>query len=57
MPTPSIEAARAEQLQCAAYLIENGWHAGAALGLHDWYAEEFLLEQDEFRKQKAASHG
>jgi len=38
---------RAEQLRCAAQYADPG----ARLGLHDWFAEEFLLEE-EMRKTK-----
>lgn len=39
--------ARAEQLRCAAQFADPG----ARLGLHDWFAEEFLMEE-EMRKTK-----
>ena len=40
----TVAHARAEQLRCAAE-IEKGniQPGGAALGLHDWFAEEFLM--------------
>lgn len=38
---------RAEQLRCAAQYADPG----ARLGLHDWFAEEFLLEEG-MRKTK-----
>jgi hypothetical protein len=38
---------RAEQLRCVAQYADPG----ARLGLHDWFAEEFLLEE-EMRKTK-----
>ena len=38
---------RAEQLRCAEQFADPG----ARLGLHDWFAEEFLLE-DEMRKTR-----
>jgi len=38
---------RAEQLRCAAQYADPG----ARLGLHDWFAEEFLMEE-EMRKTK-----
>lgn len=38
---------RAEQLRCA----EQYADPGARLGMHDWFAEEFLLEE-EMRKTK-----
>lgn len=44
MPSPTIEFARAQQLECADYLIEHGHDAGAALGLFDWFTEELLIE-------------
>jgi hypothetical protein len=37
----TIEFCRAEQVRCA----ENIDCPGARLGLHDWFAEEFLMEQ------------
>jgi len=43
----TIIYARAEQLRCAAQYADPG----ARLGLHDWFAEEFLLEE-EMRKAK-----
>lgn len=33
---------RAEQLRCAAQYADPG----ARLGLHDWFAEEFLMEEE-----------
>lgn len=39
--------ARAEQLRCAAQFADPG----ARLGLHDWFAEEYLMEE-EMRKTK-----
>lgn len=38
---------RAEQLRCAAQFADPG----ARLGLHDWFAEEYLMEE-EMRKTK-----
>jgi hypothetical protein len=43
----TIEFCRAEQVRCA----ENYECPGARLGLHDWFAEEFLMEE-EMRKTK-----
>ncbi len=43
----TIAHARAEQLRCAAQFADPG----ARLGLHDWFAEEFLMEE-EMRKTK-----
>ena len=39
---PTIEFCRSEQLRCAAEYHD----AGARLGLHDWFAEEYLMEQE-----------
>ena len=36
----TIEFCRSEQLRCAAEFHD----AGARLGLHDWFAEEFLMD-------------
>lgn len=44
----TIAHARAEQLRCAAQYADPG----ARLGLHDWFAEEFLMEE-EMRKTKS----
>ncbi len=46
MKSPTIEHARAEQLACAAYIETNGWDEGAALGMSDYFAEEFIMEQE-----------
>jgi len=37
----------AEQIKCRDYLLQNGHHRGAELGLADWVGEEvfFLLEK------------
>ena len=43
----TIAYARAEQLRCAAQFADPG----ARLGLHDWFAEEFLMEEN-MRKTK-----
>lgn len=43
----TIAYARAEQLRCAAQYADPG----ARLGMHDWFAEEFLMEED-MRKTK-----
>jgi len=42
-----LRHARAQQLRCAEQFADPG----ARLGLHDWFAEEFLLEE-EMRKTK-----
>lgn len=43
----TIDHARQQQLECAAYVISGGPdQRGALLGLHDWFAEEFLMEQE-----------
>lgn len=42
-----LNYARAEQLRCAAQFADPG----ARLGLHDWFAEEYLMEE-EMRKTK-----
>ena len=44
----TIDFCRAEQLRCAAQYADPG----ARLGLHDWFAEEFLLEEERMRKTK-----
>jgi len=36
----TIEFCRSEQLRCA----EQFHDAGARLGLHDWFAEEYLMD-------------
>jgi hypothetical protein len=51
---PTIDFARAEQLRCAALYPDPG----ATLGVHDWFAEEILMEMEkhnykEFLKTKA----
>jgi len=38
----TIEFCRSEQLRCAGEFHD----AGARLGLHDWFCEEFLMEQE-----------
>ena len=44
---PSIDHARAQQLACAEYIICGGPdQRGAALGLFDWFAEEFILTHE-----------
>ena len=45
--TDVLARTRAEQLRCAEQFADPG----ARLGLHDWFAEEFLLE-DEMRKAR-----
>lgn len=42
-----MQRAIAEQKICADYLLEHGHHAGAALGLADWTAEEVFLILEE----------
>ncbi len=44
----TIAYARAEQLRCAAQYADPG----ARLGMHDWFAEEFLLEEERMRRTK-----
>lgn len=44
---PSIDHARSQQLACADYIIDGGPdQRGAALGLFDWFAEEFILTHE-----------
>jgi hypothetical protein len=44
---PTIAHARAEQLRAAAEIERNGWdERGAVLGMADYFAEEFLMEQE-----------
>lgn len=43
-----LTSIRAEQLRCAA----NYEDAGARLGMFDWFAEEFLIEEERMRKTK-----
>ena len=43
-----LRHARAEQLRCAEQFADPG----ARLGLHDWFAEEFLLEEERMRKAR-----
>lgn len=45
--TDVLTRIRAEQLRCAAQFADPG----ARLGLYDWFAEEFLMEE-EMRKTK-----
>lgn len=41
-----IDALRAQQLECARYIIDGGPdQRGARLGLFDAFAEEFLMEE------------
>ena len=43
----SIESLRAQQLQCAQYIIDGGPdQRGAILGLFDAFAEEFILTEE-----------
>lgn len=44
----TIAHARAEQLRCA----EQYADPGARLGMHDWFAEEYLIEDERMRKTK-----
>jgi len=48
---PSIQHARAMQVECAKKL-QDGWDTFTALGLHDWFAEEFLIEQENALQSK-----
>lgn len=43
------DSARENQLRCAAELLnpDQPDERGAALGLFDWFAEEFLIEYDQ----------
>lgn len=44
---PSIERLRAQQLECARYIIDGGPdQRGARLGLFDAFAEEFILTEE-----------
>lgn len=44
---PSIEYLRAQQLECARYIIDGGPdQRGARLGMFDAFAEEFLMEEE-----------
>lgn len=45
MGAVTIAFARAEQLRCAA----NYEDAGARLGMNDWFAEEYLMEQEDYK--------
>lgn len=43
----SIESLRAQQLECAQYIIDGGPdQRGATLGLFDAFAEEFILTEE-----------
>ena len=44
-----ITHAREQQVRCAAEILnpDQPDQRGAALGLFDWFAEEFLLEYDQ----------
>lgn len=43
----SIEFLRAQQLECAQYIIDGGLdQRGAILGLFDAFAEEFILTEE-----------
>jgi len=45
---PTIDHARQQQRICADYILNEGPDIrGATLGMHDWFAEEFLMEQEE----------
>lgn len=47
MLEPTIEFCRAEQLRCADEIERGGWdESQAALGMGDWFAEEFLMVQE-----------
>lgn len=41
----AIELCRLEQLRCAEEIPAHPDQRGVRLGLHDWFAEEFLIEQ------------
>ena len=42
-----LDALRAQQLECARYIIDGGPdQRGAWLGLFDAFAEEFLMEEE-----------
>lgn len=42
-----LDALRAQQLECARYIIDGGPdQRGATLGLFDWFAEEFILTHE-----------
>jgi hypothetical protein len=44
--TAAIAYCRAQQLRAAGEIVEFGWNErGAVLGMADYFAEEFLLEQ------------
>jgi hypothetical protein len=43
----TITHCREQQRECAEYIISGGPdQRGATLGLFDWFAEEFLMEQE-----------
>jgi hypothetical protein len=43
----TIDYTRQQQRECAAYIINDGPdQRGATLGLFDWFAEEFSMEQE-----------
>lgn len=44
--TAPLAYARAQQLECAAWIEEHGYTGGAAIWLNDWVMEEFLIEQE-----------
>jgi len=46
---PTIDFCRAEQLRCAA----NYGDAGARLGMNDWFAEEYLMEIEDLKRDSA----
>lgn len=41
----AIALCRLEQLRCAEKIPAYPDQRGVGLGLHDWFAEEFLIEQ------------
>ena len=50
---PLIDHARSQQLACAEYIMGGGPdQRGATLGLFDWFAEEFLIEQEKQLKER-----
>ena len=47
-----LEKCLTEQRTCADYLLENGPHKGAELGLADWVMEEVILFGDEYKDER-----
>jgi hypothetical protein len=53
LTTPAMECTRREQARCAAEIARDGWNErGAVLGMGDYFAEEFLIEQAAEEKGK-----